>query len=219
MDLSQREIALAGLGGMKSVGVDPRVTELQNMLLAKEGTTVARRQAIEQIHNLPEATIEGLLNGSIELVNKTYYSRVELNGTAPKLIKNEAEQAGVTNLDKGEVENPCVLHALQLDYSATAVAVFAPAAIPAEIARGEFTLIYNKSELMNISISGTFATLNNYDTQKPYGKYNLDNPKVLVPDVKIEANLNYPTDFAAGTHSVGIIFHVTEFVSKSARKQ
>ena len=214
MELTQHEIALAGMQNLKRKNIDPKIIELQNMLLAKEGSNRFRRQFIEQMHNLPDDIIEGLMQGALQLADKVYYSRIDCSsGTSFGLIADGSTSTGIRNTNTKEVEDAFVLSAMSLEYSATAPSLFDHATIAPEISRGEVSLKYDRKEIMFFPVNGTFVSLANYDTQKPYGMYMLNNPKVILPDKKVEVELSIPEAFSAGTHSVGIKLHGTEVVS------
>ena len=216
--MSADEFALAGLGGMGDLvaqKINPAVLEFQRRMLANDGADKWRKQFIQQMHNLPEETVQGLMNGSLQIVDKVYYSRVDISsGTAVSLVPSESKSSGTRNIKDRKVDNPCVLHAISLGYSASAPAAFAHAAIAAEISRGELTLRYNKRELSSFPVNGTFVSLANYNTNKPYGMFELRNAKVLDKEKEMDADLEIPTAFAAGTHAVEIKFHVTEVVDR-----
>ena len=214
MELTQHEIALAGMGDLKRKTIDPAIIELQNMLLAKEGSNRFRRQFIEQMHNLPKATIQGLMDGSMQLADKVYYSRVNCSsGTSFELVPDGSMKKGVRNTKDQEVEHPFVMSAISLEYSATSPDLFDHATMAPEISRGEISFGYDRKEIMFFPVNGTFVSLANYDTQKPYGMYMLNNPKVLLKGKKINVSLHVPEAFSAGTHSAGIKLHGTEVVT------
>jgi len=214
MELSEYEVALAGLNGMKRKPVNPDVVKFQNALLLKEGSKLFRRQFIEQLHNLPDDAIKGLMAGSYQILDKKYYARRVFSGSTTDIVfKSTTEAVGESNMKDGKVDenNPFVLSAISLEYSATDLAGFSHAQLPDDIKRGEFSLKYKDKEWMTSEpIAAYFSNISNYNTDKPYAYFELNNPKVFLEKNQITFTVNIPTAFAAGTHSVGVIFHGTE---------
>ncbi|MGB0525278.1 MAG: hypothetical protein ACPGJS_20055 [Flammeovirgaceae bacterium] len=215
MDLTESDLVLAGLGNLQRKRIDPKILEFQQGLLLKMGSNKHRRKFLEQLPNLPKEAIDGLMKGSWQILDKTYYARVDFGaGTSVKVIDENTDYSiGVANMKDGMIDpkKPFVLSGLSLEYSATAPNAFAHAAIAAEINRGEFEMKYGSSELYNkMPIAGFFTSLNNYKTDEHYAYRDINNPKVMVHDEQITFYINIPTAFASGTHAVGVRLHGTE---------
>lgn len=206
IDLSGQELLLAGIESPEMV-LSGRGSK--GALTADAGTSKYRKHFLSRFHEMPDKVKDGLLKGRLQLIEQKIYNTRDIAGEMVEIFKEDDDiSTGIRNVAKSKLEQdkPMVLSAILLVFSGAAANAFAPAAYTDEFNRGEFELRYNSQDVIEkMPILGSFSPIvPGYNTHKQYGLYELDHPKTILGDKKIQARLYFPAALAGAT-SVKVI--------------
>jgi hypothetical protein len=193
-ELSGAELILAGFANAETV------------LAGKKGSSINapvskyRADFLQRLKEMPKEIQEGLLNGKLQLSDVVIYgTRDNGSDTVVDIFKtDDSISVGITNIDRAALpaERPMTLSAIKLLLSDAVTASFNSIAYTPDFSRGEFELRYNSMNVIErMPILGSFApAVAGYDINKPYGLYELTNPKVILggSGKRIEAKIFLP---------------------------
>lgn len=210
-ELTQEELVLAGLDGKLG---NANMDGVKKLLANESSAHKYRRQFLERLPSMPEEIVKKLLTGKMQLVDQTFYKTEAFTGSSLDVFNEDDDiKTGESNVAKSRLEKnrPFVLSAIQLLYAtdaADAVANFESVEYPAALKRGEVNFRYDSKDVLDkLPIIGSFDPgLEDYDTYKPYGLYELTNPKVML-DERIEfiIRLLGGQTLGADTHAVKVL--------------
>lgn len=182
-ELTQNELMIAGLGSLGAA----------NKFAASEvGATPTRLAALNRIPALPKAVQEALKNGDAQLAELNVYDTVPFKGHIADFFESSIkEEVGITNLDGGKFNQGeyAIITGIQIFYDADAGNTGLPKGLnfntsvfPAALLNGNFKMIIDKNEAIPEQSVRVFHNgVAGYDTDKAFGLYILDNPKIIEP--------------------------------------
>lgn len=217
-ELTDEEIILAGLYGddfptefddseddelgasRKPFRRQPRKNKrtIRNIGKQETGASKYRRQAIERIGKMNKGVQEALATGNAQISDMVYYSCAEITGKHCELISEAvSKKLGLTNIDNGKLgkDKEFILSAIKIAYDANAIDGGYKDTIPSEAYNGEWELELNGKKVFDDMPVSVFADgIIGYSILKPYGYYELNNPKHVKPQTTIEFNIKTPLD-------------------------
>jgi len=203
-ELTNQEIVLAGLDA---------VNAKQNVKVGEIGATQFRKQLLERLTSLPKELQDALKNGTAQISDKQYYAMSLVTGTGCKVIKTkQPKDIGLANFADGKIDNWFLCSAIRVLFAETvATEADAKAArfqdhLPAAIANGTFTLKNNTKELItDMPVEVCSNAVSGYETNKGWGEYRLNNPKMIMPLKDNEFNFDFAGNVAAGALKIILI--------------
>ena len=183
--LTNEEIILAGLGG-----TSPRSSNIKMDI----GASKYRKHFIERVRLLPKNIQSALKTHKAQIEDAPFYATAELTGTRTELIKlSTPEEITITNIDNGKLgkDQHLTLSAIKLLYDAKSIEGSFTDPFPRELLNGEWELVLNgKKVFRKQQIRNFHDGFYGYQVNKPFGLYELGNPKQISPQTPIEFNLN-----------------------------
>lgn len=168
MELTDEEVQLLGLGNAQS-NIDKATLDKINKIIFEQGSGhLHRKQFLERLKFMPAKTIQGVLDGSLQIVDHQYFGTKSVEGVSSVEIfeEDDVKSVGFCNLEKGKLEEgrPFVLSAIRLAYhtgsavTAATAATFTNNPFTAEIYNAEWMLRYNEGDIYNrMPIQTTFS--------------------------------------------------------------
>lgn len=192
-ELTNDEIILAGLGHRKGTGI-------RNSVKSEIGASKFRKHFLERVHLLPKAIQRALVNHKAQISDAPYYATAEIKGTRAELIKlSVPEEIGVTNIDNGKLgkDRHLTLSGIRVLYDGRAIDGSFIDNYPSDLLNAEWELELNGRKVFEkMPFRKFFDGFYGYNTNKPFGLYMLNNPKVINPQTPIEFNVNLPKQVA-----------------------
>ena len=189
-DLTNEEIILAGLGA----GVP--ATGLKNAVKHEIGASKIRQHFLERVNQLPKEIRTALANKKAQISDAPYYATSEIKGTRAELIKlSIPEELGITNIDNGKLgkDHHLTLSAIRVFYDANSINGAFIDQYPVDLLNSEWELELNGRKVFEkMPFRKFFDGFYGYNTNKPFGLYNLDNPKLIRPQTPLSFNVNLP---------------------------
>jgi len=189
-ELTNDEIILAGLGHRRgSAG-------LKRAVKHEIGASRFRKHFLERVHLLPKNIQRALINNKAQISDAPYYATAPIKGTRAELIKlSVPEEIGITNIDNGKLgkDRHLTLSGIKVLFDANAVDGAFIDKFPTDLLNAEWELELNGRKVFEkMPFRKFFDGFYGYNTNKPFGLYVLNNPKVINPQTPIEFNINFP---------------------------
>lgn len=188
-ELTNEEIILAGLGQGAATG-------LKSAVKTEIGASKTRRHFLERVSHLPKDIRTALANKKAQISDAPYYATAEIKGTRAELIKlSIPEELGITNIDNGKLgkDKHLTLSAIRVFYDANAIDGAFITSYPVDLLNAEWELELNGRKVFEkMPFRKFFDGFYGYNTNKPFGLYELDNPKLISPQTPISFNVNLP---------------------------
>lgn len=201
VDFDDDDDELSGDLGRRSVrSTAKRFRRPRRKRIAKieTGASRFRRQFLDRISKLPKPIRIALARGKAQITDAPYYATMEMKGTRIELIKPSIpEEIGYTNIDSGKLnkDRHLILSGIRLVYDANDINGTFTDPYPADLLNGEWELELNGQKVFEKQpIRKFFDGFFGYNTQKPFGLYVLNNPKVVLPQTPLEFNVNLPEE-------------------------
>ena len=187
-ELTNEEIILSGLG---KTG-----TGLKKATRGEMGASRFRRHFLERVNLLPRDIRTALANKKAQISDAPYYATAAIKGTRAELIKlSIPEEIGITNIDNGKLgkDKHLTLSGIRVLYDANAIDGAFIDRLPVDLLNGEWELELNGRKVFEkMPFRKFFDGFYGYNTNKPFGLYELDNPKIINPQSPVSFNVNLP---------------------------
>lgn len=218
-DLTDDEIVLAGMGevdmddmedfededdfdlegyGDLGRGRGRRMRRLRRAVRSDIGASRFRKHFLERLHKLPQSIQQALIKGKAQISDAPYYATAELRGTRSELIRlSTPEKLGETNIDNGKLnkDRHLTLSAIRLLFDKEKIDGCFVDPYPAGLLNGEWEMELNGQKVFEKQpIRKFFDGFYGYNTNRPFGLYILNNPKMIAPQTPIEFNVNLPQE-------------------------
>lgn len=209
--MTSPEMVIAGMPGFSGLGN----ADFISLLLSREASAHRyRKQFIERLNYMPVEIREAIKAGRLQMVDAQFYKTEKFEGSSVDVFQQDDDiSIGISNVAKSrlEVNKPFVLSAIQLLYSThatDAITNFDPVEYPAALKRGEISFRYNSKDVIDkMPVFSTFDPgIDGYDQQKPYGFYELKNPKIMLDDrIEFTIRLQAGQNLGAESHAVKVL--------------
>jgi len=187
-ELTNEEIILSG--------ISKSGTGLKRAAKGELGASRFRRHFLERIGMLPKDIRRALANHKAQISDAPYYATAQIKGTRAELIKlSISEEIGITNIDNGKLgkDKHLTLSGIRVLYDANAIDGEFIDRLPVDLLNGEWELELNGRKVFEkMPFRKFFDGFYGYNTTKPFGLYELDNPKIINPQTPVSFNVNLP---------------------------
>ncbi|UZO79749.1 hypothetical protein NBT05_12400 [Aquimarina sp. ERC-38] len=175
-----------------------RVRRARKAIRSEQGASRFRRHFLDRLHLLPGHIQSALAKGKAQISDAPYYSTSEMRGTRSELIKlSTPEELGLTNIDNGKLNKDryLTLSGIRLLFDKDAINGSFTDTFPAGLLNGEWEMSLNGQKIFEKQpVRRFFDGFYGYNSDKPFGLYVLNNPKIIAPQTPIEFNINLPEE-------------------------
>jgi hypothetical protein len=169
------------------------------------GASRRRKAVIERLDQIKgkdgDELRAGLINGTLQIADKTFYSVRPATDKDIDIIKSDAGTAvGLNSFDNAKIDKYALIHGIFLRYSdgTTEIDKKFDLPLPVGIANGELTLKVDSKEVLSEIAVERIASYGIVPSDKPFNYFELDNPKWIIPGKKVEAILKGADAVGAG---------------------
>ena len=176
---------------------------VKQILQNESGATRKRKLAISYLRTFAPALFKEVLEGKIQLSDKTYYA-VKRAASAKVIIKDITKRIGITNFSNGEVDNPFLVTGMKLEYAVVPAnqpdhtnafsdkLADLPDTEEGKINNGEFSWRVKGRDIVDFQPIAKLMPRNNDMATNGNVFIELDNPKLIMKGEPVEFYQEYP---------------------------
>jgi len=183
---------------------------VMNYAVNEVGASPRRKALLERLAQIPGA--EGtairasLLKGTSQVADTILYSVVPATDKDITLIKTDTPiRIGVNSFDNAKHDKFALIHGVYLRYSTgtTEISELFNAPLPAGIVNGELTIKVNTKDVVSKMPIEKIASFGLMKNDQPFNYIELENPKWIIPNKTIEAEIKGVSNLNAGFVKIG----------------